>query len=166
VRDEIHHSADHHRNPVTCRASEVLAHRTGYCYAKSHLLCGLLRAHGIPAGLCYQRLSKDGTAAAYCLHGLNAVFLPDVGWYRCDARGNRDGIDAQFTPPHESLAFSTCSPGEYDLPGIYAKPLTVVVESLRRYETWDSLYENLPDLAGDGESYSGVGCRVAGRKGP
>lgn len=26
------------QNPVTCRASEVLVHGTGYCYAKSHLL--------------------------------------------------------------------------------------------------------------------------------
>ncbi|NET39461.1 MAG: transglutaminase family protein [Cyanothece sp. SIO1E1] len=38
VRDEIRHSCDYHMNPVTCRASEVLEFRTGYCFAKSHLL--------------------------------------------------------------------------------------------------------------------------------
>ncbi|MGI9471766.1 MAG: transglutaminase-like domain-containing protein, partial [Rubripirellula sp.] len=76
VRDEIAHSSDHQRNPVTCAASETLHHRTGYCYAKSHLLCALLRANQIPAGLCYQRLSVEGSGAPFCLHGLNAVFLP------------------------------------------------------------------------------------------
>ncbi len=38
VRDEIRHSWDYKLNPVTCKASEVLQHKTGYCYAKSHLL--------------------------------------------------------------------------------------------------------------------------------
>ena len=82
VRDHIHHSVDYQLNPVTCRASDVLAHRTGYCYAKSHLLAALLRANGIPAGFCYQRLSIDDSGAPYCLHGLNAVYLNDFGWYR------------------------------------------------------------------------------------
>ena len=53
VRDEIKHSADFQLDPVTCKASGVLAHGTGFCYAKSHLLCALLRANAIPAGLCY-----------------------------------------------------------------------------------------------------------------
>lgn len=57
VRDEIKHSWDFKQDPVTCRASDVLLHGTGYCYAKSHLLAALLRACQIPAGLCYQRLS-------------------------------------------------------------------------------------------------------------
>ncbi|WP_338430147.1 transglutaminase domain-containing protein [Synechococcus elongatus] len=37
----------------------MLEYRTGYCYAKSHLLVALLRACSIPAGFCYQRLSFD-----------------------------------------------------------------------------------------------------------
>lgn len=37
VRDEICHSYDYQMNPITCRASDVLQHKTGYCYAKSHL---------------------------------------------------------------------------------------------------------------------------------
>ena len=60
VRDEIEHSMDFGRTELTCKASEVLARRTGFCYAKSHLLAALLRANGIPAGFCYQRLSIDG----------------------------------------------------------------------------------------------------------
>ena len=150
VRDEIKHSADYQLNPVTCRASAVLLQATGYCYAKSHLLCALLRANRIPAGLCYQRLSVDGDGAPYCLHGLNAVYLPDSDWYRLDARGNRDGIDAQFAPPVERLAFCTNLPGEHDLPGIYSTPLPMVVDALRRYSTWDALYDNLPDVANFG----------------
>jgi transglutaminase-like putative cysteine protease len=149
VRDEIRHSADYELSPVTCAASEVLEHRTGYCYAKSHLLCAFLRANGIPSGLCYQRLSVDGVGAPYCLHGLNAVYLPEVGWYRIDPRGNREGINAQFTPPKESLAFSTDLPGEYDLPGIHATPMPLVVAALHQHHTWDSLYQRLPDVRDD-----------------
>lgn len=80
VRDNIQHSADYMRNPVTCAASEVLAHGTGYCYAKSHLLAALLRANGVPSGFCYQRLSIDDRGAPYSLHGFNAVHLAAFGW--------------------------------------------------------------------------------------
>src|SRR5262245_37511061 len=73
VRDEIQHSGDAQSGPATCVASEVLAHRTGYCYAKSHLLAALLRANGIPAGFCYQRLSIDDTGPPFSLHGFNAI---------------------------------------------------------------------------------------------
>ena len=147
VRDEIRHSYDYQMNPVTCRASDVLRHKTGYCYAKSHLLAALLRANGIPAGLCYQRLSIDETGAPYCLHGLNAVHLPEVGWYRMDARGNRSGVDAQFTPPQEQLAFKIQFAEEADFPIIFAEPLNVVVEALERHLLWDELLQHLPDCS-------------------
>lgn len=146
VRDEIPHSYDHQLNPVTCTASEVLRHRTGYCYAKSHLLAALLRANGIPAGLCYQRLSLNESGPPFCLHGLNAAHLPETGWYRLDPRGNRAGLDAQFTPPVERLAFAVRLAGEADLRGIYPDPLAVVVEALQAHRTWDALWENLPDM--------------------
>lgn len=87
VRDNIKHSWDYKMNPVTCKATDVLKNGTGYCYAKSHLLAALLRANNIASGLCYQRLSINDNGAPYCLHGLNAVFLKDIGWYRVDARG-------------------------------------------------------------------------------
>lgn len=146
VRDQIKHSSDHQLNPVTCRASDVLRYRTGYCYAKSHLLAALLRANGIPAGLCYQRLTIDGDSPRFCLHGLNAIYLQDYGWYRVDARGNRDGIGAQFTPPEEKLAFPIEHPGERDLPQVFVRPLSVVVNCLQSCDTWKAVYENLPDV--------------------
>ncbi|BAL26998.1 putative lipoprotein (plasmid) [Azoarcus sp. KH32C] len=146
VRDEIRHSSDFKLNPVTCRASDVLRHKTGYCYAKSHLLAALLRANGVPAGLCYQRLSVGDSGAPYCLHGLNAVYLQDFGWYRIDARGNKPGVSAQFCPPVEVLAFPIREPQERDFPEIWAEPLPVVVEVLERYESYDHVLANLPDI--------------------
>lgn len=126
VRDEIKHSWDYQLNPVTCSASDVLAHGTGYCYAKSHLLAALLRANGIPAGLCYQRLTITDQPP-FCLHGLNAVYLEDFGWYRLDARGNKPGINAEFCPPMEKLAFPIITDGEADLPEIWTEPLAIVL---------------------------------------
>lgn len=146
VRDEIQHSLDHGRNPVTCRASDVLHHGTGYCYAKSHLLAALLRANGIPAGLCYQRLSVGKGGAPYCLHGLNAVYLPEQGWYRIDARGNKPGVFAAFTPPREQLAFAIVESDEADLPEIWAEPLDVVVQVLSRYSDVFEAAHALPDV--------------------
>ena len=147
VRDEIQHSMDFCRVEVTCRASDVLAARTGFCYAKSHLLAALLRANKIPAALCYQRLSIDGKGEPFCLHGLNAVHLPKFGWYRIDPRGNKPGVDAQFTPPIERLAFPIELPDEADLPGYFANPNSAVLEALRRYETVADVAAHLPDVA-------------------
>ena len=147
VRDEIKHSRDFGLTPVPCSASEVIECCSGYCYAKSHLLAALLRANGIPVGFCYQRLSRDEGCAPYCLHGLNAVFLKNCGWYRIDSRGNREGIDAQFSPPVEKLAFQACLSGEKDLFDVLSEPLPVVVEALRSYRDTNVLWEHLPDLA-------------------
>ena len=148
VRDEIAHSADVRRGPVTCSASSVLRNGVGFCYAKSHLLAALLRANGIPAGLCYQRLATGDPQAPYCLHGLNAVYLEEFGWYRIDPRGNKPGVDAQFDPPREVLAFTLGDdPQEGDLPGIWIEPLPVVVEVLRRSASIEDVLAGLPDLA-------------------
>ncbi|WP_293331978.1 transglutaminase family protein [Microcoleus sp. CAWBG58] len=149
VRDEIRHSYDYQMNPVTCRASDVLNYKTGYCFAKSHLLAALLRANNIPAGFCYQRLSFDEKGAPYTLHGFNAIYLPKVGWYRVDARGNRDNVNAQFTPPQEQLAFKIQFPEEADFQTILSEPLQVVVDALQNHITWDELLLNLPDVSLD-----------------
>ena len=138
---------DFRRNPVTCKASDVLLHGTGYCYAKSHLLAALLRANGISAGLCYQRLVLDERGPRLSYHGLNAVYLQLFGWYRVDPRGNKPGVDAIFDPPVERLAFAIASPGEADLPGIYAEPIPAVVTVLLENATYDQVYHNLPDIA-------------------
>jgi transglutaminase-like putative cysteine protease len=149
VRDEIRHSVDFGDTVVTCAASEVLAHRTGFCYAQSHLLAALLRANGLAAEFCYQRLSISGDGPPFCLHGLNAVLLPAHGWYRMDPRGNKPGVDAQFSPSIERLAFPIQLPGEATFPEIHAEPLPVVVETLRAYQTVAEVCANLPDWSGE-----------------
>ena len=145
VRDEIRHSWDYKQNPVTCIASDVLKYRTGYCYAKSHLLAALLRANKIPAGLCYQRLTITDIPP-FCLHGLNAIYLENYGWYRIDARGNKQGVSAAFCPPIEKLAFPIVAHGEADLPEIWAEPLSVVTDTLSNHKTYQEVADNLPDI--------------------
>ena len=146
VRDSIKHSWDYRLNPLTCKASDVLIHGTGYCYAKSHLLAALLRANGIPAGLCYQRLTTGSNGPPYCLHGLNAVYLKKYGWYRIDARGNKPGVSAEFRPPAEMLAFPVVEAAEKDFTEIWIEPLPLVVKTLTQNKTVEQVFENLPDI--------------------
>jgi RimJ/RimL family protein N-acetyltransferase len=146
VRDNVRHSGDFPSEEVTCRASDVLLHRTGYCYAKSHLLAALLRANGVPTGFCYQRLSTGGDGPPYCLHGLNAVCLRGIGWLRLDARGNKAGVTCSFNPPAESVPFRPSAAGEAEFPEIWATPLARVVGSLAGASSVEALAKNLPDV--------------------
>ena len=144
VRDEISHTGDIQSRQTTCRASEVLKYKTGWCYAKSHLLAALLRANGIPTGFCYQRLHcNEYKDESYCLHGLNAIYLEGFGWYKVDARGNKEGVNALFNPPHVNLAF-VLEEGEQEIDGIYEEPLEVVVESLS--QDYEKMINNFPDI--------------------
>ncbi|MHC4170799.1 MAG: transglutaminase-like domain-containing protein, partial [Planctomycetota bacterium] len=127
-------------------ASDVLEHGTGFCYAKSHLLAALLRANDIPAGLCYQRLTVENDSPPFCLHGLNAILLEPYGWYRLDARGNKEGVEADFSPPVEKLAFPVLSEGEADLPEIWSEPLEIVVRVLETSKTYLEVVDSLPDV--------------------
>lgn len=146
VRDEILHSWDHKKNPVTLKASEVIRHRTGFCYAKSHLFAALLRANGIPAGLCYQRLVSGEFGQPFFLHGLNAIWLEGSGWYRADARGLKPGHDAAFTPPVEVLPYVARAEGEAELPEIWAEPLPIIIDALTRYPDIEAVRRHLPDI--------------------
>ncbi len=154
VRDAIPHCLDAGRDELPCAASEVLRAGTGFCYAKSHLLVALLRANGLPAGLCYQRLARDAAATAFVLHGLAAVWLPGPGWYRVDPRGNKPGVDARFAPPVERLAFATAAPGEFLFPGVHPDPAPPVVQALRSGVPARSLRGRLPDPATDAELWN------------
>jgi transglutaminase-like putative cysteine protease len=145
VRDSVRHSSDHRVSVVTCIASDVLKHRAGFCYAKSHLLAALLRARQIPAALCYQRLAFDDTGTAFFLHGLVAIHLQRHGWYRVDPRGEKPGVTAGFSPPVERLPFTPKLDGERDVPGRFAEPLTCVVSTLQQWPTADQVRANLPD---------------------
>ncbi|TKA08772.1 transglutaminase-like domain-containing protein [Actinacidiphila oryziradicis] len=131
VRDTIPHSYDSGDLRVTWRASDVLAGRTGICYAKAHALAALLRAHGIPTGLCYQRLADDDGSDPV-VHGLIAMWLPESGrWARQDPRGNKAGVNAQFSLNEERLAWVPRPEyGESDYPILYAAPAPPVLKAL------------------------------------
>ena len=143
VRDEIAHSWDIQSRRVTAKASDVLEHGEGICYAKSHLLAALLRGQGIPAGLCYQRLTLGDTPqTGYCIHALNTVYLEKLGrWIRLDARGNKPGVDAWFAVDREKVAFPVrAEMGEYDYWTNYAEPHPAVVGALAAHTDCRVLY--------------------------
>ncbi|MET8560256.1 transglutaminase family protein [Streptomyces flaveolus] len=142
VRDAIPHSQDSGDLRVTWRASDVLALGTGVCYAKSHALAALLRAEGIPAALCYQRLS-DGEGG-HVVHGLVAVRFHGA-WHRQDPRGNRPGVDARFSLDGERLAWvPDPSSNEMDYPVLYAEPHPAVLAALRAAPDRPYLWKTLP----------------------
>lgn len=149
VRDIIPHSYDVDTDIVTCTASEVLQHGTGICFAKSHLLAALLRSVNIPAGFCYQVLRRDPAADDddTVLHGLNAIYLATLGkWIHVDARGNSNGINAQFNIQKEQLAF-TMDPAadEFIYEAVFAAPVESVVERLKMYRSLQKLWLDLPE---------------------
>lgn len=128
VRDSVAHSFDADDPRVTVAAREVLDGGVGLCYAKSILLAAVLRAGGIPTALCYQWLVDDDY---FMLHGLVAVHL-DGGWHRQDPRGNKPGVDAQFSLAEELLAWPVRAElGERDLPALYVSPPPELVAVLR-----------------------------------
>jgi transglutaminase-like putative cysteine protease len=148
VRDHIAHSFDIQGDIVTCNASDVLQHRQGICFAKSHLLAALLRCVEIPAGLCYQRLRcEQEDAPEFSLHGLNAVYLNSLNrWLRIDARGNKPSVQSEFCLEREMLAFPVRAElAESDYAVIYAKPSPKVITALRTSKTRSELIENLPE---------------------
>ncbi len=143
VKDEIKHSVDYQLNPITCRASDVLQHGTGFCFAKSHLLAALLRANGIPCALIYQRTRTS--QGGFILHGLNSLYLKPFGWVRIDARGEREGLVSSFAPPVEQLPFKSKYLGECIFETRFSRPLEEVVSVLMNGKTWQEVSANLPD---------------------
>ena len=143
VRDRVAHSWDIGSRRVTGKASEVLRHWEGICYAKSHLLAALLRGRGIPAGFCYQKLTLGDTPeTGYCLHALNAVYVPSrQRWIRLDARGNKPGINAQFSLDEERLAFPVRPEyGEEDYGINYAEPPAIITQTLAAHNDCRVMY--------------------------
>ncbi|WP_306324300.1 MULTISPECIES: transglutaminase domain-containing protein [unclassified Streptomyces] len=144
VRDTIPHSADSGDPRVTWRASDVLEKGTGICHAKAHALAALLRAEDIPTALCYQRLTHDA-GTGWCVHGLTAVRFHGA-WHRQDCRGNKPGVDAQFSLEGERLAWiPDAGAGEVDYPQLFDAPHPAVLDALRGAPDRPHLWEHLPD---------------------
>ncbi|MFC9975014.1 transglutaminase family protein [Spirillospora sp. NPDC127200] len=96
------------------RASDVLAAGAGSSRARAHLLVALLRAGGVQAGLCYQRLRDGG---GFTVHGLAATLVDDR-WVRLDPR---DGVE--FSADEDRLAVrADPARGERDGTMVFASP--------------------------------------------
>lgn len=148
VRDNISHSADINADIITCNASEVLKAGHGICFAKSHLLAALLRYKSVPAGFCYQKLLLDNEKVPVLIyHGLNGVYIKEYKkWIRLDARGNKKGVNAQFSTDKEQLAFPIrTDKGEEDCLIVYPNPDFKVLKKLRENKTRIELWNDLPD---------------------
>ena len=147
VRDNISHSADINEDTLTCTASEVLKAGHGICFSKSHLLAALLRCKSVPSGFCYQKLTLDDEADPVLIyHGLNGVYLKAYKkWIRLDARGNKAGVNAQFSIETEQLAFPIRPEmGERDSFVVYPNPDLKILEKLQNNKTRTELWGNLP----------------------
>ncbi len=93
----------------------------------------------------------DTPEKGYCIHALNAVFFRSFNkWVRLDARGNKEGIDAQFSIDEENLAFSIREEyDEKDYPIIYIKPHYKTINVLKEHTDVLELYKNhLPESTG------------------
>lgn len=147
ARDGIQHSFDRKGTIITIGAEETLQKKEGICFAKSHLLAALLRGMGIPTGFCYQRVLRKGTIeSGYALHGLNAVYLKEKGWFRLDPRGNKPGVDSQFSMDVEKLAYPIRTElGEVDYPNVFTSPLPSVLKSMRESPDCNALFYNRPE---------------------
>lgn len=151
VRDNISHSADINEDMITCAASEVLKAGHGVCFAKSHLLAALLRCKSVPTGFCYQKIILDDEIAPVLIcHGLNGVYIKDYKkWIRLDARGNKTGVNAQFSIETEQLAFPIrLQMREVDSFIVYPDPDIKILEKLRKNKTRTELWDNLPTELG------------------
>lgn len=148
VRDAVSHSADIDADIITCTASKVLKAGHGICFAKSHLLAALLRCKAIPVGFCYQKvILDDKTAPVLVYHGLNGVYVKNCKkWIRLDARGNKHGINAQFSTETERLAYPVRPElGEVDGFTVYPNPDTAILQKLKNCKTRTELWKNLPN---------------------
>ncbi len=148
VRDEIKHSWDVQDRRVTVSASDTLREGVGICWAKANLLAALLRANGIPAGFSYQRLTLGDTPdTGFCIHAMNTVFVACLGrWIRLDARGNKEGINAEFSTDEEKLAFKITCDGEVDYHDNHSYPDQGLMKVLKENtDAIDMYLHHLPD---------------------
>ena len=147
VRDEIPHSFDIQAKIITSKASDVLKYGTGICHAKSNLLAALLRSQKIPTGFCYQHITLlNDDSKGYCLHCFNAIFVGGC-WIRVDARGNTNGINAQFSVDIPMLAFPNRQEyDEYFFNVIWAAPDIPTMKLLESAQSLQDVLNGLPEF--------------------
>lgn len=144
VENEIPHSKDINKTILPFKASDVLKNKTGICFAKSNLLCALLRLQGIRTGFCYQHLVLSDTKIDknFCLHGLNGVYY-NGKFLRLDARGRRKAVFS-LTNPKEAFEIRE-NAGEYNVEGVFARQLPNVIKAFAECKTRPEFWEKIPD---------------------
>ena len=156
VRDEIKHSWDVQDRRVTVSASDTLKEGVGICWSKANLLAALLRANGVHAGFSYQRLTLGDTPeTGYCIHALNTVYIDSLKkWIRLDARGNKEGVRAEFSIDEERLAFEIKSEGEIDYHDNHSYPDNGLMKVLEEsHDAIDMYLHHLPSQLSYGVTY-------------
>lgn len=146
VRDEVPHSFDCNADVITYKASDVLKYKTEICHAKANLLAALLCSQGIPTGFCFQRITLvQDNSMGYCVHAFNAVYV-DGKWIKLDARGNKEGINAQFSLEKFVLAYPVRKEyDEYIWKGIYALPHLKTMKMLELEKSRKGILVHIPD---------------------
>ncbi|MCR5461606.1 MAG: transglutaminase [bacterium] len=148
VRDNIKHSWDAQDRRVSISASDCLNKGVGICWAKANLLAALLRANNIPSGFSYQRLTLGDTIdSGYCIHALNTVYISELDkWIRLDARGNKIGVNAEFSLDEDILAFKIKNKGEIDYHDNHSYPDKRLMKVLEESnDALDMYLHHLPD---------------------
>lgn len=115
------------------------------------MLSALLRCKSIPTGFCYQKISlNEGITPVLVYHGLNGVYMKELKkWIRLDARGNKNGVNAQFSIEEEQLAYAICAEkGEEDDFTVYPNPDIKILGKLKQNKTRTQLWNNLPTELG------------------
>jgi hypothetical protein len=98
---------------------------------------------GIPAGICYQKLTRGATPdTGFCIHSLNTVYLDSKNrWVRVDARGNSPSIHAQFSLEEEKLAFPVREEyGEIDYRINHPEPHPKIIDTLESNDDCQIMY--------------------------
>jgi transglutaminase-like putative cysteine protease len=82
----------------------------------------------------------------YAVHCYNAVYVGER-WIKVDARGNRPGVNAQFSLDKPILAFP-CRPeyDEYFWAGIYASPHKATMQMLKKASCLQDVLDYIPDM--------------------
>jgi len=124
----------------------VLLHKTGICHAKANLLAALLRSQSIPTGFCFEHLTlADDDSLGYCVHAFNAVLL-NKKWIKLDARGNKQGVNAEFSDDEPILAYPIRKEyDEYFFDGIFANSHKETMQMLEKAKSLQDIMDNIPE---------------------
>ena len=143
VRDEIQDALESEAEEVACSASQVLKAGSGLVFARCHLLVALLRSCGFPAGLGYQRLSREKGGTR--LHGFVGVWLARRAiWVNLDPCGR---VASPLSgPPTVGSGLADLAEGDAEVtyPTVWARPRREVVDLLDQVPRLDVIRSRLP----------------------